>query len=69
MTKELKYEVDRLGYGTDDNPFFYVLFGPSYDGTKQIMCDTLNCHHTFSLEDQELYMLKLAEVMNAADTD
>lgn len=70
LSAEPKYEADVRGRGESsdsDDPKHYVLLGARFDGTDAIICDTLNCDHTFSLDDSRKHMDMIANAMNDSD--
>jgi len=53
-------EIDSRGRDTHNDPRYYVIT----DRFGREICDTLNCHHLFTLEEQERMMLDLCAAMN-----
>ena len=58
--------------GRDENsagndPKYFVLVGEDYAGRPAVICDTLNCDHTFDLDEQRAHMERIALALNDND--
>lgn len=68
--RDQKYECDVRGRhenSAGSDPKYFVLLGPDYKGEPAVMCDTLNCHYMFDLDEQQAYMTRIADALNSVD--